>query len=211
MKAYISPQMQRFLTPLGNEEAVDQPLYHIQAYPQAGVTTLTFFGVTTGGYTVTNMDGQNVLSKGKRFGVFSLAVGFLSGQAPVQVDGVTLDSALNDAKAVLEGAGFLQFRVLDKDYLFESPLTRVPQGFGLNAVAGGISRNLAVAADSISQISTATNGLPIFGMSRKLRVPIPIPEQVKFTLTLNFPVAIPIVTAGQVGVWLDGMLIRAMQ
>jgi len=211
MKSFISPQMQRFLTPLGNEEAVDQPLYHIQPYAAGGATTLTFFGAVTGGYTVTNMDGQNVLSKGKRFGVFSIGVAFLPGQAPLQVGGVAVDSALNDAKSVLEGAAFMQFRVLDKDYLFESPLTRVPSGFGLHIAAGGVQQNLAVAADGLQQMSYANNGLPIFGQSRKLRVPIPLPEQVKFTLTLNWPVAVPITTAGQIGVWLDGMLIRAMQ
>lgn len=211
MKAYISPMMQRFLTPLANEEAVDQPLYHIQAYPAGGVNTLTFFGAVVGGYTVTNMDGQNVLSKGKKFGVFSIGVSYLPGQSPVQVDGAAIDSALNDAKAVLEGAAFAQFRILDKDYLFESPLTRLSAGFGMHVAAGGINRNLAVAADGINQMGYANNGLPIMGCDRKLRVPLPIPEQVKFTFTLNFPTVIPVVTAGQIGVWLNGMLIRAVQ
>lgn len=211
MKPYISPKMQEFLTPADNEEAVDQPLYHIQSYGAAGATSFTFFN-TTGALTVTNMDAQKVLSKGKRFAVFSIGVAFIPGQSPVQ-NGVatTTDSALADAKKVLEGAAFLQLNILDKVYLTESPLTRVPAGHGLHAVAGGIQATQAAAADGLRQISHGNNGLPLWGTNRKLRVPIPIPEQVQFSVVVTYPTAVAVTTAGSIAVWLDGMLIRARQ
>lgn len=212
MKAYISAEMQKFLTPRPNEEAVDQPLYHLQAYGTGGSTSFTFFNTSAGGLTVTNMDAAQVLSKGKRFAVFSLGVAYIPGQSPVQSGmSTTVDSALKDAKAVLEGAAYLQFSVLDKTYLNETPLTRVPAGVGLMASAGGIQATQAAAADGLRQISYATNGLPVFGCNRRLRVPIPIPEQVRFSVTITFPAAVPVQTAGQLGVWLDGMLLRAIQ
>ena len=212
MKAYISAQMQAFLTPRPNEEAVDQPLYHIQNYGVGGATSFTFFNTSAGGLTVTNMDAAQVLSKGKRFGVFSLGVAYIPGQSPVQSGAsLTVNSALADAKAVLEGGAFLQFSVLDKTYLNESPLTRVPAGIGLMSSTGGIQKTLAVAADGLSQMGYATNGMPIFGCNRRLRVPVAIPEQVRFSVTITFPTAVPVVTAGQLGVWLDGMLLRAVQ
>jgi hypothetical protein len=212
MKAYISADMQKFLTPKVNEEAVDQPLYHLQAYGTGGATSFTFFNTSAGGLTVTNMDAAQVLSKGKRFVVFSLGVAYIPGQSPVQSGtSTTVDSALKDAKAVLEGAAFLQFSVLDKTYLNETPLIRVPAGIGLFAAAGGIQATQASAADGLRQISYAANGLPVFGNSRKLRVPVPIPEQVRFSVTITYPTPVTVQTAGQLGVWLDGMLLRAVQ
>lgn len=212
MKPYIAPEMARFLEPSANEEALDQPLYHVQSYATGGATSFTFFNVSSSDLTVTNMDNAKVLSKGKRFGVFAISVAFIPGATPAQLaTGSTLASALNDAKAVLEGAAYLQLSVLDKVYLTESPLTRVPAGQGLHTGAGGINRNLAVAADGIAQVSYGTNGLPIVTAKRQLRVPIPIPEQVQFGVTITFPTAVTIGTASKLGVWLDGMLIRARQ
>jgi hypothetical protein len=212
MKPYISPEMQSFLKPNANEEAVDQPLYHIQSYGTAGATSFTFFNVATGGLTVTNMDSPKVLSKGKRFAIFGISIAYLAGQSAVQSgSSTTVDSALKDAQRVLEGASYLQVQILDKFYLTESPLTRIPSGQGLWASTGGIQRTQAVAADGLAQISYAANGMPVSGVVRKLRVPIPLPEQVQFNVTVTFPTAVTVNTAGSLGCWLDGMLLRARQ
>lgn len=212
MKPYITPEMARFMEPAPNEEAVDQPLYHVQTYGTGGATSFTFFNVSSSDLSVTNMDNAKVLSKGKRFALFALSVAYIPGQNPVQLGATsTLNSALNDAKAVLEGAAYLQFSVLDKVYLTESPLTRVPAAQGIHAAGGAFDRNLAVAADGIAQISYGTNGLPIATAKRLLRVPIPIPEQVQFAVTISFPTAVTVTTAGKLGCWLDGVLIRARQ
>lgn len=212
MKPYISGEMARFLEPTANEEAVDQPLYHIQSYATGGATSFTFFNVSSTDLSVTNMDNPKVLSKGKRFGLFSLSFSFIPGAVPVQIGATsTLASALNDAKAVLEGAGYLQFFVLDKVYLTESPLARVPAGYGIAAAGAAFDRNLASAADGIAQISYGTNGVPQITNKRQLRVPVPLPEQVQFGVNVYFPTAVSIITASKIACHLDGLLIRARQ
>lgn len=212
MKPYIAPEMARFLEPSANEEAVDQPLYHIQSYATGGATSYTFFNVSSTDLSITNMDNPKVLSKGKRFAVFSLSFAFIPGAVPVQLGATsTLASALNDAKAVLEGAGYLQFFVLDKVYLTESPLARIPAGYGLQAAGAAFDRNLASAADGIAQISYGTNGIPSVINKRQLRVPVPLPEQVQFGVNVYFPTAVAIVTASKIACHFDGMLIRAKQ
>lgn len=218
MNAHISPAMQNYLTPLKNaagteiEEAVDQPLYHIQAYAAAGATQFTFFNTAAGGYSVTNMDAQSVLSKGKRFAIFGIGLTYIGGQKIVQDTATTvLNSYLNDAQAVLEGQGWGELNVLDKNYLRESPLTRLPGGIGLNVGGAAFQRTQTAAADGTRQISYATNGLPVLSAMRKLRVPIPLPEQTKFAIVINYPVAVAVTTAGSVGAYLDGVLLRAVQ
>jgi hypothetical protein len=216
MKPYISQQMQAFLEAGPNEEAVDQPLYHIQAYGTAGATTFTFFntavGSATNGLSDTNMDASAVLSAGKRFAIFSIGVAYIPGQNPVLNNAsTTTNFALNDAKGVLEGTANLQLKVLDKVYLIEAPLLRVPAGIGLFTGAGGIQRTQASAADGTSVVNYGTNGMPFLGAARKLRVPVPIPQQVRFEVTINYPTAVTVVTAGRIGCWLDGVLIRARQ
>lgn len=212
MKPYISKDMQIFLQPAANEEAVDQPLYHIQSYGTGGATSFTFFNVATGGFSVTNMDSPKVLSKGKRFAIFGISIAYLGGQAAVQdTSNTTLNSYLNDAVGVLEAAAWLELNILDKNYLRESPLTRVPAGIGVFAAGAAFQRTQASAADGTRQISYGTNGAPVMGVIRKLRVPIPLPEQVQFNVTVTYPTAKTVVTAGSLGSWLDGVLIRARQ
>lgn len=218
MNAHISPQMQAYLTPRKNqqgteiEEAVDQPLYHLQAYATGGSTQYTFFNTAAGGYSVTNMDAQSVLSKGKRFAVFGIGIGFIGGQAIAQDTATTvLNSYANDAQKVLEGVGWAELNILDKNYLREAPLTRLPAGVGLNVGGASFQRTQASAADGTRQISYASNGMPMLSCMRKLRVPIPLPEQTKFAVTVNFPTAITVTTAGSLCVWLDGVLLRAVQ
>lgn len=217
MKPHISPAMQGFLTPrkingTDTEECVDQPLYHIQAIATTSSTQYTFFNTAAGGYAVTNMDAQSVLSKGKRFAMFGLGLSFIPGQAPYQNTTTTvINSALNDAKTVLESAGWVELNILDKNYLRESPLFRVPAGVGVSASAAAVNQNLASGADRLEQISYGTNGMPLLSNMRKLRVPIPLPEQTKFAVVVNFSSALTLITAGSLACYLDGVLIRAIQ
>lgn len=212
MKPFISKDMQGFLQPAANEEAVDQPLYHIQSYGTGGSTQFVFFNVATGGFSVTNMDSPKVLSKGKRFAVFGIAIAFIGGQKVAQDTATTvLNSYINDAQAVLEGTAWLELNILDKNYLREAPLTRVPCGIGLNVGGAAFQRTQASAADGTRTVQYASNGVPVMGVIRKLRVPIPLPEQVQFNVTVNYPTAVTITTAGSLACWLDGVLIRARQ
>lgn len=218
MKPYISAAMQGFLTPRKApgggeiEEAVDQPIYHIQAIATTSATQYTFFNTAAGGYAVTNMDAASVLSKGKRFAIFGLGLAFIGGQNPVQhTTNTTLNSYLNDAKTVLESAGWLELNILDKNYLRESPLFRVPAGVGVHTGGAAVQQNLASAADRLDEVTYGANGMPLLSNMRKLRVPIPLPEQTKFAVVVNFSSALTLITAGSLATYLDGVLIRAIQ
>lgn len=218
MKPHISAAMQAFLTPRKGqggadiEEAVDQPIYHRQAVATTSATQYTFFNTAAGGYAVTNMDAQSVLSKGKRFAIFGLGLAFIPGQNPQQhTTNTTLNSALNDAKTVLEADGWVELNILDKNYLREAPLFRVPAGVGLWVGGSAVQQNLAAAADRLDQISYAANGIPKLDNMRKLRVPIPLPEQTKFAVVVNFSAALTLVTEGDLACYLDGVMLRAVQ
>lgn len=214
MKTYISQAMQGFLTPkAGLEEALDQPLYHIRNYPTTGQTKLTFFNESVGdvGNAFSNMDSNSELSKGKRQGVFEIGVAFLGGADAVEEDVADLAELIEDSKKVLEGSAFLEFKVLEKIYLVEAPLTRVPSGQGLFVGGGGIQRTQGTPADGSSTVGYASNGFPLVINRRKLRVPIPLPAQTKFNVTITWPTAITVSTASRIGIWLDGLQIRAIQ
>jgi hypothetical protein len=218
MLKVLSDQMKLFLQASQYEEPVDQPVYHIQSYGTAGATSFTFFNTATGsatnGLADTNMDAAAVLSAGKRFAVMSIGVFFLAGPAPEIVNNLTpttLTSYLNDARSVLEGIAWLNFKVLDKTYYTVAPLSYLPAGFGLSVGGAAQANTLQTAANGESHIAHAVNGLPVPSALRKLRVPVPIPQQVRFEVTMNFPTAVTVSTAARIGCVLDGLLIRARQ
>lgn len=220
MKQYISKDLEAFLTPRRDaatgallEEPLDQPLYHIRSYPTTGALSFTFFNQSIGdvGLPYTNMDSNSELSKGKRQAVFSIAVAFLAGGSPAEINAAAVKPYINDAAAVLEGLSSLSVVVLEKTYLVETPLTRMPAGMGLFVGAGGIQLNQTAAADKQNAVTHAVNGFPIPTARRVLRVPIPIPAQTKFSVTITFPALVTVQTAGRLGIWLDGVQLRALQ
>ncbi len=219
MQPIIVPQMRQFLTPLSNEEPVDQPIYHIQSYAAAGALSLTFFntsvGSATNGFSDTNMDSSSVLSAGKRFAVFGIALAFFPGAAPIVEQGTTANAvpanAVNDAKAVLEGIGNVQLSILDKPYYQIAPLAYLPAGFGVNVTAAAVANAQQTAANASFAGGYANNGVPIPAAARMLRIPIPIPQQVRFSVTVTFNSLIAIGTASRIGCFLEGVLIRAKQ
>lgn len=214
MMQIITPEMRTFLTPQANEEAVDQPIYHLQSYGTGGATQFTFFntaaGSATNGLSDTNMDQAGALSAGKRFAVFAIGI-CLIPSAPMVFNAASTASALNDLKSVIEGVGNFQFNVLAKNYFQIAPLAYLPAGFGTNVGGASYQRTQASAADGNGFIAYGNNGMPFPGARLKLKVPIPIPQQVNFSAVLNFNSAITISTASRIGVFLDGLLIRAKQ
>lgn len=219
MQPIIVREMQAFLRPSANEEMLDQPLYHFQSYGTAGATLFTFFQTTTGSATNllsdTNMDVAGQLSAGKRFGLFGISVVFLPGIAPLVGQTTTANivptSAIADAKGVLEGIGFVELKIMDKRYGDWAPLAYLPAGMGTFGSIGGLINNQQTAANNSMEASWASNGIPLPAASRRLRVPLPLPPQVNFSVTLNFNTAITVSTASRIGVILDGVLIRAKQ
>lgn len=220
MQPIVVPQMSTFLQIAKNEEPIDQPLYHIQSYAAAGTTlSYTFFntavGGATNGFSDTNMDSASVLSAGKRFAIFGIAVAFFPGATTAVAQGTTANivpaNAANDAKAVLEGIANLQLTILDKPYYQIAPLAYLPAGFGAYVSSTAVSNNQTTAANASFVSGYANNGIPMCSAARRLRVPIPIPQQVRFSVTITLAATIAVSTASRIGVFLDGVMIRAMQ
>lgn len=219
MQPIVVPQMATFLKVAANEEPVDQPLYHIQSYSTSGPTSLTFFntavGSATNGFSDTNMDSASVLSAGKRFAIFGIALAFFPGAATAVEQGTTANlvpaNAANDAKAVLEGIANVQLTILDKPYYQIAPLAYLPAGFGAFVSATSVANAQQTAANASFISGYANNGMPFCSAARRLRVPIPIPQQVRFGVTITFNTAIAVSTTSRIGCFLDGVLIRAMQ
>jgi hypothetical protein len=220
MQPIVVPQMAAFLKVAANEEPVDQPLYHIQSYAAAGsMLQYTFFntavGSATNGFSDTNMDSSSVLSAGKRFAIFGIAVAFFPGAATAVEQGTTANivpaNAANDAKAVLEGIANLQLTILDKPYYTVAPLAYLPGGFGAFVSSTSVFADQQTAANATYISGYANNGVPMVAAARRLRVPIPIPQQVRFGVTINLQSTIAVSTASRIGVFLDGILIRATQ
>lgn len=215
MLKVITPQMRDFMTAGPNEEAVDQPIYHIQSYGTAGATSFTFFntavGSATNGLSDTNMDASAVLSAGKRYAVTGIGIAVF-GSSPHVVDNTgAFVSPVNDIKGIIEGIGNFTFRVLDKVYYQCAPLAYLPAGFGAHVTAGGVQRTQVAAANGTSFMGYVVNGTPAPTALRKLRVPIPVPQQVRFEAVTTFPTAVTVGTASRFGVFLDGLLVRARQ
>ena len=211
-------QFAKFLQVGSDEEAIDQPLYHIQSYAAAGSLQFTFFNVTNGasgvnGYSDTNMTTASILSAGNRYLIRSVSVFFTSGVSPQVYNSTSMTSYLNDVKAVLEATAYLQFDLNDKPYLRVAPLTYFPAGFGVFAPHASQNPLQASAADKVSYSSHATNGFPAKGAIHQLTVPLVIPELFRFQATLNFAslATLPSSTAGRIGVVLNGLLIRPVQ
>src|SRR5213075_1262390 len=155
--------MKRFLQVAGNEEAVDQPLYHYQSYGTSGATTFTFFNTATGsatnGLADTNMDNAGNLSAGKRFAVAAISIDLLPS-APMVFNAASTASALNDAYKVLNGVGYMNFQVLNKNYLTVAPLTAMPAGQGLFIGGASYQRTQSSGADGNGFIASGNNGIP---------------------------------------------------
>ena len=219
MQPIVVPQMAAFLRVAASEEPVDQPLYHIQSYGTAGALSFTFFntsvGSATNGFSDTNMDSSSVLSAGKRFAIFGIQVAFFPGAATAVEQGTTANlipaNAANDAKSVLEGIGNVQLTILDKPYYQIAPLAYLPSGFGVFVPSTAATNAQQTAANASIISGYANNGVPFVGAARRLRVPIPIPQQVRFSVTVTFNSLITVSTASRIGCFLNGILIRAMQ
>jgi len=215
MLQIIPAEMKAFLQPGPNEEAVDQPLYHLQSYGTGGATSFTFFqtaqGSATNGLADTNMDNAGSLSAGKRFAIFAVGVHFIPSAPQVNNAGASSASALNDIKKVIEGIGSLTLTVLNKVYLNVAPLSMLPSGMGIFNGGAAYQATQSSGANGDGFIAYGTNGIPAPASRYQLRVPIPIPPQVTFSVSLAFPTAITVTTASRIGLFLWGIQIRAKQ
>lgn len=215
MRIVVNSKLREFLRVRSSEEALDNPLYHIQTYGTSGAATFSFFGTTasaaTNGFSDTNLEVAGVLPSGKRFAIYSFGLAMLGGQTALKQAATLPTSQLDDLRGALEGIGNFIFNILDKPYYQVAPLAYIPAGFGVWSGAGGVASNQASAADEETILAHGHNGVPTVENARKLRVPIPIPSQAAFSCQARYASAVTIGTAARLGVWLGGLGIRPRQ
>jgi len=217
----------------GQSEIIRQRLYDYQLYPAAGTQQLSFFqaaigqGVTTAiGATVgaaksqwdTNMELGGQLSSGKSYLVESVEVLFLPGASAAANTYTT--AALNQFAAVAALAvtaaiadvqqfyqtGMLEFNVLSKNYLRETPLMAFPPK-AHQSLDAALSTNSATTSEIGATLNKAS-GRPYYIEPR-----ITLQPAVNFEVLLRWPALVPTISTfnGRVGVILDGYMLRASQ
>lgn len=225
---------QNRVTNPSQSEIIRQRLYDFQLYPAAGAQRLSFFqlaigqGITTAlGGTVgsvksigdTNIEGGGgTLPSGKTFLCESIEVLFLPGSVStantytpatigsfIAVAALTQFAYSNDINTFYQG-GTLEFNILSKNYLRETPLLSFPPKASLD-LSVGVATNSATTAQVTAQVAKAT-GRPYYIEPR-----ITIAPAVNFEVALIWPAAVatPSTFNGRVGVYLDGYLMRASQ
>lgn len=223
----------RRVTNSAQSEIVRNRFYDYQLYPTAGLSQLTFFSAPVGqgitsalGGTVgstktlfdTNLELPNTLPSGKAYMVESIEVLFLPGSVstantytPAALGAFTAVSAtaivaqLNDINSIYQ-SGLLEFNILSKNYLRETPLLAFPPKAHLDVTAG-IGTNSATTG-TVSAIFAKAAGRPYY-----ISPEIALQPAVNFEVKISFPAAVatPSGFNGRLGVILDGYFMRASQ
>lgn len=221
------------VTNASQSEIYRNRLYDYLLYPAAGATQLSFFGAAAGqgittalGATVgspktqwdTNLEMAGTLPSGKSFLAESIEVLYLPGSVStantytpatlgvfVAVAAVAVFGPVNDVNTFYQG-GMLEFNILSKNYLRETPLGAFPPKAWIG-VDAAIGTNSATTSVSGIQLAKAT-GRPYY-----LEPKITLQPAVNFEVLLKWPavVAAPSGFNGRVGVLLDGCFMRASQ
>lgn len=220
-------------------EVIRQRLYDYQVYPTAGQTELNFFqqpqgagltsavGAAAGGaktYADTNMQLAGQLPSGAAYKVESLEVVFKPGSVATAntytpaalsqwaaVSAAALTAQVNDVNQIYQ-SGYLEFWVLDKNYLRETPLEAFPPKVGLDLQAAHATNSATTA--QVSTILAKATGRPYYlESSNGVQLPITLKPAISFSVKLKWPAAVatPSGFNGRIGVVLDGLMMRASQ
>jgi len=200
--------LQKFSVNSANDmDVIWQPIYDFQSYALAGQTSLSFFQQPIGqnGKTLedTNMESAGQLPSPQSFIVEAISVEFYPGN-PVLMGAVD-DTADNwqDTYDVMK-SGWLDFMVGSKSRLQQAPIGAFPPAHrlgGSSAVTGA-----AAAANTITGVDYASFAGQMFSI-----VPVALPANQNFKVTLNWSAALPINVAARIGVKLHGNLYRSVQ
>jgi len=221
----------RRVTNPGQSEIIRQRLYDYQLYANAGTTQLSFFqqpvgsGLTSAlGGTVgavktlfdTNMTLGGTLPSGQAFMVESIEVCFFPGSVttantytPIGMStfnataAAAVAGAANDVNTFYQ-SGLLEFNILSKNYLRETPLLAFPPkaNFALDA---------AVASNSATTAEVAITQARAAGRPYYIDPSISLQPAVNFEVVIRFPAAVAVTNNARVGVILDGYFMRASQ
>jgi hypothetical protein len=214
-------------------EIIRQSLYDFLLYPTAGQVLLPFFsqpigqGITTASGGVvgstktrwdTNLQIANTLPSGKAFMCQAIEVSFWPGSVstantftPWLASNFNAAAAAALAQGILDTqvfylSGGLEFNILDKNYVFETPLINFPPQTTVGADVGMASTS-ATASEVVVTFPRAIGRPYVFNMPFTL-----LPSQ-NFSVNLVWPavVATPSGFNARVGVKLDGYFQRASQ
>jgi len=221
----------RRVTNPGQSEIIRQRLYDYQLYAYAGTTQLSFFQQAVGsGLTSavsatvgavktlwdTNMTLPGSLASGSAYMVESIEVVFFPGSVqtantytPIGMSvfnataSAAVNAALNDTNTFYQ-SGLLEFNILSKNYLRETPLLAFPPkaNFALDA---------AVASNSATTAEVALAQARAAGRPYYIDPAISIQPAVNFEVVLKWPAATALAFNARVGVILDGYFMRASQ
>ncbi len=191
----------------GAIEAIWQPFYDYQTYPTGGTSQLQFFQVQQGAASKTladtNMTNQGMFPAPTMFLCTGLQVVFFPGATASQV-GTAAARALNNVidTIAVANTGYLEFSIGSKVYLRDAPIGKFCPNFTVQVVAmingagntGSADAQFARAAGRYYDIT-----------------PFTIPTSQNFVVTLNWPTVQTVVTAGRIGVIMDGFYYRQSQ
>jgi len=217
----------------GQSEVIRQRLYDYLLYPTAGQTQLSFFqtaigqGVTTaaGGtvgqpktYWDTNMQLAGQLPSGTSYMVESLEILFLPGSVntantytpanlslAAAANAATVAGPINDVNTILQ-SGLVEFNVLQKNYLRETPLLAFPPKAMLDLSA-------ALASTSATQSEVAAVLAKAAGRPYYVEPEIVLQPAMNFEVIVKWPAAVatPSGFNARIGAIFDGYLMRASQ
>jgi hypothetical protein len=197
------------------------PITDHLAYPAAGTLVLNFFanGVGQGAtsalnaagtktFADTNLENNASLPYPERALVVAIGVQIFPGVLPAAGD-VALATAgqfVNDVYQIGR-SGYLFWKVGQKQVLTDAPVHKFGNGEGID-VRAALADSTTAAADNLSQVNYAKlcgDAYPI--------VPVAIPSNQNFPLTLNWPALVPTpsASAARIGVTLYGYRIRKAQ
>lgn len=221
----------RRVTNPGQSEIIRQRLYDYQLYAYAGTTQLSFFqqpvgsGLTSAiGSTVgavktlwdTNMTLGGTLPSGQAYMVESIEVVMFPGSVqtantytPIGMStfnataAASVAGALNDVNTFYQ-SGMLEFNILSKNYLRETPTLAFPPkaNFALDA---------AVASNSATTAEVALSQARAAGRPYYIDPSISLQPAVNFEVVIKWPAAVALAFNARVGVILDGYFMRASQ
>lgn len=185
---------------VGQFEVIWAPLYEYQTYPTTGQTLLTFFqntvGSIAGGKSTTNILAAGQLPRPQEFLITGVQVTFEVGAVVGQAV-AAVQSNLQDTFDI-SNSGNLDLFVGSKSYITDAPIGVFPQQWGIqndNAAGATIASDYSRPVGRYYAIT-----------------PIKLPANQNFNVTLNWPEGVvTVVTAGVIGVRLDGFLYRLSQ
>ena len=208
-------------TVAGKSDEIYAPLYDSIVYPAAGSNQLTFFALPIGqGATSapnaagakteadTNLTNASLLPAGNRFYATGIEFHFFPGLNPgagAAADALT-GQFWNDVFAFLT-AGWVRFRIQNRDYIIDGPVINFPPSTRLAGIAS-VTSTLTAGAATMDQIEyAAAAGVPYH------IVPTYITSNQAFTVQLNYPALVPTPStkAARVFCRLRGRLIRDAQ